>query len=251
MCVLWRDNPCVWGHTAAVAWCTRGALGRCWRGIWDLVNGNLQLFWVRVSMKWCWALAKLLVQPLALCHLSQRMREASCVEGLKITAITPDYLLNGPGYSTMKHTLGVLYWEQRECSWALCNLQHLSYFHGGCSSRRPLQAVRCDDQDAICGCKVLAQRLGEAWLCWEEPFQLCPDITALLSLCFQSLWTGNETVRAVRASPVRWVPGLFPLFPFKPSVQPWSNHLQTWSCLLSCQYGQESLLIFFFLLKIL
>lgn len=36
---------------APVAWCSRGALGRCWRDIWNLVNGNLQPFWVRVSMK--------------------------------------------------------------------------------------------------------------------------------------------------------------------------------------------------------
>ena len=138
------------------------------------------------------------------------MREGSCVDGLKITAVTPDHPINGPGYSTMKHTLDLLYWEQRGCSWASCDLQHLSYVHSGNSTRRSLQAVRCDDQDIICGCKVLAQRLGEAWLCWEETLQPCPGIATLLSLCCRSLWTGNGVVRPARASPVRWVPDLCP-----------------------------------------
>lgn len=132
------------------------------------------------------------------------------MDGLKITAITSDYLVDGSGYSAMKHTLDVLYWEQKGCSWASCDLQHLSYVHSCCSSRRFLQAVRCDDQDAICGCKILAQRPGEAWLCWEEPLQPCPGITTLLSLCCQSLWTGNGMVRSARASPVQWVPDLCP-----------------------------------------
>lgn len=132
------------------------------------------------------------------------------MDGLKITAITPDYLINGPGYSAMKCSLDLLYWEQRGWSWASCDLQHLSYVHSGCSTRRSLQAVRCDDQDIICGCKALAQRLGETWLCWEEPFQSCPGITTSLSLCCQLLWTGSGMVRAARASPVLWVPYLCP-----------------------------------------
>lgn len=45
------DNPCAWGDMAAVAWCTRGALGRCWRDTGGPFNGKLQPFWVKVSMK--------------------------------------------------------------------------------------------------------------------------------------------------------------------------------------------------------